>query len=61
MERTKPRSGRGHGRSGGTLADAQRTRVRKLRKLLAEHEPAPLPAELAARIDELVGGFTPEA
>jgi trimethylamine--corrinoid protein Co-methyltransferase len=27
--------------------------------LLAEHEPAPLPQELAARIDELVDGYSP--
>jgi trimethylamine--corrinoid protein Co-methyltransferase len=34
---------------------------RKALKLLAEHEPAPLDAAVAARIDELVGGFKPEA
>ena len=32
---------------------------RKALKLLETHEPAPLPAELAARIDALVAGFTP--
>ena len=33
---------------------------RKALKLLETHEPAPLPAELAARIDALVDGFTPD-
>ena len=33
---------------------------RKALRLLETHEPAPLPAELAARIDELVGGFVPK-
>jgi trimethylamine--corrinoid protein Co-methyltransferase len=33
----------------------------KARKLLETHQPAPLPAELAARIDALVDGFTPVA
>ncbi len=33
---------------------------RKALRLLESHEPAPLPAELAARIDALVDGFTPE-
>jgi trimethylamine--corrinoid protein Co-methyltransferase len=32
---------------------------RKALKLLAEHEPAPLDAALAARVDELVAGFDP--
>jgi trimethylamine--corrinoid protein Co-methyltransferase len=34
---------------------------RKALKLLAEHEPAPLPQDVAARIDALVGGFKPGA
>jgi trimethylamine:corrinoid methyltransferase-like protein len=34
---------------------------RKALKLLAEHEPAPLPDDVAARIDALVGGFKPGA
>ncbi len=34
---------------------------RKALKLLATHQPAPLTAELAARIDELVAGFVPSA
>ncbi len=34
---------------------------RKALRLLAEHEPAPLPAEVAARIDALVAGFEPAA
>jgi trimethylamine--corrinoid protein Co-methyltransferase len=33
---------------------------RKALKLLETHEPAPLPQGLAARIDALVDGFTPE-
>jgi trimethylamine:corrinoid methyltransferase-like protein len=33
---------------------------RKALKLLETHEPAPLSAELAARIDELVAEFVPE-
>jgi len=32
---------------------------RKALELLEVHEPEPLPAALAARIDELVEGFTP--
>jgi trimethylamine--corrinoid protein Co-methyltransferase len=34
---------------------------RKALKLLEAHEPAPLDAAVAARMDELVAGFTPEA
>ena len=44
----------------GGLDLAEKAR-RKALKLLEMHEPAPLPAELAARIDALVGGFTPGA
>jgi trimethylamine:corrinoid methyltransferase-like protein len=32
---------------------------RKALKLLAEHEPAPLPQDVAARIEELVEAFQP--
>ncbi len=42
----------------GGLDLAEKAR-RKALKLLETHEPAPLPAELAARIEELVAGFTP--
>ncbi len=42
----------------GGLDLAEKAR-RKALKLLETHEPAPLPAELAARIDALVAGFTP--
>jgi trimethylamine--corrinoid protein Co-methyltransferase len=34
---------------------------RKALKLLETHQPAPLPDAVAARIDELVAGFTPGA
>ena len=34
--------------------------VEKALKLLETHEPAPLAADVAARIDALVAGFTPE-
>ena len=34
---------------------------RKALKLLAEHEPAPLPDEVKARIDAIVDGFVPAA
>ncbi len=34
---------------------------RKALKLLAEHEPAPLPDDVKARIDAIVDGFVPEA
>ncbi|HTX69464.1 MAG TPA: trimethylamine methyltransferase family protein, partial [Thermoleophilia bacterium] len=34
---------------------------RKALRLLAEHEPAPLDEAVAARIDELVEAFKPEA
>jgi hypothetical protein len=30
-------------------------------RLLETHEPAPLPADVAARIDALVEGFAPSA
>jgi trimethylamine--corrinoid protein Co-methyltransferase len=44
----------------GGLDLAQKAR-RKALKILAEHEPAPLPEDVAARIDALVAGYTPEA
>ena len=44
----------------GGLDLAEKAR-RKALKILAEHEPAPLPAEVAARIDAVVDGFRPEA
>ena len=44
----------------GGLDLAEKAR-RKALKLLRTHEPATLPAELAARIDALVDGFTPGA
>ena len=44
----------------GGLDLAEKAR-RKALRLLETHEPAPLPAELAARIDALVAGFAPEA
>ena len=34
---------------------------RKALQLLETHEPAPLPPDIAARIDGLVAGFVPEA
>ncbi len=43
----------------GGLDLKEKARLKALR-LLETHEPAPLPAELAARIDALVDGFTPE-
>ncbi len=42
----------------GGLDLAEKAR-RKALRLLETHTPAPLPAELAARIDALVAGFTP--
>ncbi len=42
----------------GGLDLAEKAR-RKALKILAEHEPAPLPAEVAARIDAVVDGFGP--
>ena len=44
----------------GGLDLREKARLKALR-LLEEHRPAPLPAEVAARIDELVDGFEPEA
>jgi trimethylamine--corrinoid protein Co-methyltransferase len=44
----------------GGLDLREKARLKAL-KLLAEHQPAPLDAALAARIDELVTGFKPEA
>ena len=44
----------------GGLDLREKARLKAL-KLLETHEPAPLPDEVAARIDELVTGFTPEA
>jgi trimethylamine--corrinoid protein Co-methyltransferase len=44
----------------GGLDLREKARLKAL-KLLEEHQPAPLPAELAARIDALVDGFTPES
>jgi trimethylamine--corrinoid protein Co-methyltransferase len=44
----------------GGLDIAEKAR-RKALKLLAEHEPVPLPADVAARIDALVEGFAPSA
>jgi trimethylamine--corrinoid protein Co-methyltransferase len=43
----------------GGLDLKEKARLKALR-LLETHEPAPLSAELAARIDALVDGFTPE-
>jgi trimethylamine--corrinoid protein Co-methyltransferase len=43
----------------GGLDLKEKARLKALR-LLETHQPAPLPAELAARIDALVDGFTPE-
>ena len=43
----------------GGLDLAEKAR-RKALKILAEHEPAPLPAEAAARIEALVAGYDPE-
>jgi trimethylamine--corrinoid protein Co-methyltransferase len=54
------RQGRARWLEEGGLDLREKAR-RKALKLLAEHEPAPLPAEVAARIDELVAGFTPGA
>jgi trimethylamine--corrinoid protein Co-methyltransferase len=54
------RQGRARWLEEGGLDLREKAR-RKALKLLAEHEPAPLPAEVAARIDELVAGFKPEA
>ena len=42
----------------GGLDLKEKARLKAL-KLLETHQPAPLPAELAARIDALVDGFTP--
>ena len=47
----------GHEEGGLDLREKAR---RKALKLLETHEPAPLPPELAARIDGLVAGFVPE-
>ena len=44
----------------GGLDLSEKARLKAL-KLLEEHEPAPLQAGPAARIDELVDGFTPES
>ena len=44
----------------GGLDLREKARLKAL-KLLETHQPAPLPAELAARIDALVAGFTPAA
>ncbi len=44
----------------GGLDLREKARLKALR-LLEAHEPAPLPEEVAARIDELVAGFAPEA
>jgi trimethylamine--corrinoid protein Co-methyltransferase len=41
--------------------DLQEKARRKALRLLAEHEPAPLPEEVAARVDALVSGFKPGA
>jgi trimethylamine--corrinoid protein Co-methyltransferase len=43
----------------GGLDLAEKAR-RKALRILAEHEPAPLPAAVAARIDALVDDYTPE-
>jgi trimethylamine--corrinoid protein Co-methyltransferase len=43
----------------GGLDLAERAR-RKALRLLETHEPAPLSADVAARVDALVAGFTPE-
>ncbi len=50
-----PRALAGRGRA----RPARRKPASRRCKLLETHEPAPLPAELAARIDALVAGFTP--
>ena len=54
------RQGRSRWLEDGGLDLREKARLKAL-KLLAEHQPAPLDAALAARIDELVAGFKPEA
>ncbi len=53
------RQGRVKWEEEGGLDLREKARLKALR-LLATHEPAPLPAALAARIDAIVAGFTPE-
>jgi len=52
------RQGRARWLEEGGLDVKEKAR-RKALRLLETHEPEPLPAGLAARIDELVEGFTP--
>jgi trimethylamine--corrinoid protein Co-methyltransferase len=54
------RQGRSRWLEDGGLDLRAKARLKAL-KLLAEHQPAPLDAAVAARIDELVAGFDPEA
>jgi trimethylamine--corrinoid protein Co-methyltransferase len=54
------RQGRARWAEEGGLDLREKAR-RKALELLATHEPAPLPAELAARIDALVADFVPGA
>jgi trimethylamine---corrinoid protein Co-methyltransferase len=54
------RQGRSRWLEEGGLDLREKAR-RKALRLLEEHRVAPLPAELGARVDELVAGFKPEA
>jgi trimethylamine--corrinoid protein Co-methyltransferase len=54
------RQGHARWQEEGGLDLREKARQKALR-LLETHEPAPLPVGLAARIDELVAGFSPEA
>jgi trimethylamine---corrinoid protein Co-methyltransferase len=54
------RQGRSRWLEDGGLDLKEKARLKAL-KLLAEHQPAPLDTAVAARIDELVAGFKPEA
>ena len=54
------RQGRSRWLEEGGLDLREKARLKALR-LLEEHEVAPLPEAVAARIDELVAGFEPEA
>jgi len=54
------RQGRARWLEEGGLDLREKAR-RKALQLLEEHRVAPLPAELVARVDELVAGFRPEA
>jgi trimethylamine---corrinoid protein Co-methyltransferase len=54
------RQGHARWQEEGGLDLKEKARLKAL-KLLAEHRPAPLDEAVAARIDELVAGFKPEA